>query len=466
MRKCIMAYSFILMFVHLGAQSDTLTLSANQFLQIVRLYHPVIQLSDLNIEKTKEDIRIAKGAFNPILSNYIANKKFDNSTYYDYINPNISIPTWFGGEIVAGVENLSGVRFDPSETVGQSSYIGVGVPLLKNLIIDKRRAFLKQSKLFKEMASTEKNIIINNILLDAITQYWEWANAYQVYEILNKNYENSKIRFEFVKKTVINGERPAIDTIEALLQYQNFEFQKNEYWQKFQNEGFELSTFLWKENQVAYQLPANVLPNKDDLKGDNINTSDFDLEELLQSANTNHPELMLYRQKSGVLSIEKRLKFQDLLPKLDFKYNHLSKGYNFLKSDGFLFQNNFQYGLKFEMPLFFGQARGEYNKTKLKILENNLYQTQKSQVINQKIRKYFNDYVVLKSQLSLQNNMLENFKYLLKAEETLFKNGESSLFLINSRESKVFEIERKIAELKTKYFITIYGMKWSAGMLN
>ena len=44
-----------------------------------------------------------------------------------------------------------------------------------------------------------------------------------------------------------------------------------------------------------------------------------------------------------------------------------------------------------------------------------------------------------------QNNesLIENYKRLLKAEEIKFSNGESSLFLINSRENKLLETQEK-----------------------
>jgi hypothetical protein len=54
---------------------------------------------------------------------------------------------------------------------------------------------------------------------------------------------------------------------------------------------------------------------------------------------------------------------------------------------------------------------------------------------------------------------------MLKAEETLFENGESSLFLINSRENKVLEAEKKLIDLKTKCIKTIYALQWSSGLL-
>jgi outer membrane protein TolC len=447
------------------AQKDTTTLDSEQYLQIVKQYHPVVKLVNIGIEKSNADLQIARGAFSPIISYYKTNKTFDNVTYYNYSSPAVVVPTWFGVDFVVGIENLSGGRFDPSETVGRSNYTGVSIPLLKNLVIDKRRAYLKQAKIYTEMAITEQQIAVNDILQEAIVQYWDWVNAYQVYKITTKNYDNSKRRFELIKKTFLNGDRPAIDTIEAMTQFQNFEFQKNEARLIFQNEGVELNVFLWKQNNEPYQLPPFVVPQSGWENETNIQQFSLKIDELLMSPAQFHPALELYAQKSKVLDIDKKMKFQELLPKLDFKYNHLAKGYHVFDSQGLLFQNNFQYGLKLEMPLMPSQGRGEYKKAKLKIEENKINQAQKAFVINQKINSYYNDYNNLKTQISLQSSMLLNFQKLLTAEETLFVNGESSLFLINSRESKVLETERKLVELKTKYFKTIYALQWSAGLL-
>jgi outer membrane protein TolC len=447
------------------AQNKINTLNAEEYLQMVRQFHPVVKLARIDIEKSNAEIMKARGAFNPIISNYLANKTIGNLNYYNYIHPSITVPTWFGVDISVGIENLSGNRFDPSETIGKTSYVGVSIPLLKNLAIDKRRAYLKQAKLYNEMAFIEQQIAINDILKEAISTYWEWVNAYQGYEIVAKNYTISQQRFEFVKKTVLNGERPAIDTVEAMTQFQNLEFQKNERWLSFQNKGIEISAFLWNENNTPYQLPDTVVPQNGWENEVNIKKNNLQLTDLQQNAKQFHPELRRYDQKTKVLEIDKKLKFQELLPKLNFNYNHFSKGYNIFQSEGFLFQNNFQYGLKFEMPLFLSQGRGEYKQAKLKIQENEVFQSQKMQSIEIKVKIYFNEYLNLKTQIALQSSMLDNFRKLLKAETTLFQNGESSLFLINSRENKVLESENKLVELKTKYFKSIYTLQWAAGIL-
>ena len=463
--KDVLLITFFLSCVQSFAQNDSATFNAEQFLQIVKEYHPVVKLAGINIEKTNAEIQIAKGVFNPIISNYVSNKTFENTSYYNYTNPAITIPTWFGIDVSVGVENLSGNRFSPSETLGQTSYLDVNIPILSNIIIDKRRAYIQQANMYKEIATIEQQIIINNILQEAIIHYWEWVNAYEILEIISKFYSNSKQRFEWVKKSFLNGERPAIDTLEAFTQLQNFEFAKNESYLQFQNKGLEMSVFLWKENNIPYQIPTFVVPKKGWENEAFIKNFTLELTDLLSHAHQFHPELMIYTQKFKFLDVDKKIKQQNFLPKLDFRYSHLSKGYNMFTTKGLLFENNFQYGLKLEMPLLFSIERGEYKKVKIKIQETEILKSLKMQSIDLKVKNYFNEYSYLKNQIELQSYLLSNLQNMLKAEETLFANGESTLFLINSRENKVLETERKLVELKTKYFKTIYTLQWSAGLL-
>ncbi len=444
------------------SQTNNLKLNIEEVLAIVKTFHPIVKQAKINIEKSKADVTIARGSFNPIIANYLGNKTIANTNYYNLINPSITIPTWFGIEVSAGVQDYSGDRLDNSMTNGKQNYVGIQVPLLKNLLIDKRRASLKQAIIFKDLRNTQQQIVVNDILMDASVQYWEWVNAFESYEIIRKNVAVSKQRFELVEKTFLNGERPAIDTIEAKIQYQSFELLENEYFLKFKNEGLLLSSFLWKENNIPYLLPENILPF--DGWKNKINNQTIELDDLLQKAKQFHPELEFYKQKISGLEIEKKLKFQELLPKLDFEYNHFNKNYN-LETNGLLFQNNYQYGLKLEMPLFLSNGRGEYKNARLKIEETLLSQSEKTLAIEIKIKNYYNEFLTLKKQLQLQQDVLGNYEKLLKAEETLFMNGESSLFLINARETKLLESKQKLVNLKTKYFKTIYALQWSAGIL-
>lgn len=453
--------------MHCFAQDSLLTLNAEQVIELVKQFHPVVKQTNINKEKARADVLTARGAFDPLLSNYSTAKTFNGIDYYNSFSPELKIPTWYGVEIYSGLEKLTGSRLDPTLTTGESSYLGVSVQLAKNLVIDKRRAFLQQAKIFSQMAGTEQRKLVNDLLMNAIESYWQWVKEYQTFVVLSNTVTVNEQRFNLIKKAYLNGERPAIDTIEALAQLQSFIYEREANWLDFQNAGLTLSAYLWKSNNEPYVLPQTVIPFDSWDNEVNINKLNISLNDLLTIADKTHPELQLYQYKLNVLGIDKKLKFQELLPKVEFRYNQLGKGYDLFKtaSAGPLFDNNYQYGIKFEMPLRLSQGRGEYKKAKLKIEETNLDQQQKRLQIQLKIKGYFNEFLTLGKQINLQTNNLSNYQQLVKAEETRFMNGESTVFLINSRETKALEALEKLIDVKTKYYKTAYKLQWSAGLL-
>ncbi len=455
-----------LLFHTAKGQQVSKTLSPQQVMEIVKQFHPIAKQADIFIDKAKADITIARGMFDPVLKNELAQKTFDGTDYYFYNRPELSIPTWFGVEVSAGLEKLSGNRTSPEETQGQTSYFGISIPLAKNLLMDKRRAALQSAKIYRTASEAEKRNMLNNLLLDAMKSYWNWAQQFQVYKILSDAVSVNENRLQLIKTAFQLGDRPAIDTTEALAQLQNFELLQSQAWLDFQNAGLDLSVYLWTAGIQPYNLPETVQPAAD-LQTINLSEAIIpDVNDLLSAARSNHPELVLYNYALDVLDIEKKLKFQELLPVVNFRYYQLGKGYDVLKTaTGPLFQNNFQYGLSFGIPLRLSQGRGEYRKAKLKITEKQLQQSQKRLQVENKVKSYYNELVTLKSQVILQEKAYKNYYAVQRGEEIRFQAGESSLFLINSRENKALEALQKLQEVKAKFFKTENMLLWAAGLL-
>ncbi len=189
------------------------------------------------------------------------------------------------------------------------------------------------------------------------------------------------------------------------------------------------------------------------------------LNELLVSASA-HPKLMSMDNQMGALEIDRRLKFQQLLPSLDLQYNFLNSGYwnrNIFSQQ--LFQNNYKFGVKFAVPLFLRESRGEYAQAKIKINELEYGIRQQRLEIDNKVKQYFNEILAVRNQVLLQQSNLVNHQLLLKAEETKFSIGESSMFLVNARENRLLEANQKLAELKAKFFKSLLAVQWAAGAI-
>lgn len=450
-----------------AADSTALKLNAEQVLSILRQYHPIVRQAQIGVEQSGAAILIARAGFDPLLSTYASSKTFSGTEYYTDISPELKIPTWFGIDVFAGTNDLTGNRLDPTETSGQSSFVGVNIPLAKGLLMDKRRAALQQAKIFKTMAIAEQKALINDLSFAAMENYWHWVRAYQAYLVIKSTVDINDKRLALIRKAFVNGERPAIDTTEALTQLLSFRYQENEQLLEFQNAGLQLSAYLWTADGSPYNLPEYVLPDAAWDSEIQIEKFNVVLANLLELAQQYHPELMIYDFKIDALTIERRLKFQELLPKIDFRYNQLGKGYDFAKTvNNFpLFENNYQYALKFEMPLRLSGGRGAYKMAKLKIENTQLDQDQKRQQVAIKVKSYFNEWAMLRNQVALQTDNYKNYQRMVSAEETKFANGESSLFLINSRENKALDALQKLISVKTKYYKTLYALQWSAGLL-
>jgi outer membrane protein TolC len=448
------------------SQAPEKRLTLENTFDLIRRFHPVAKQAGIQVELASSALQASRGAFDPAF--YLSNqrKTFDGKDYFTYVNPELKIPTWYGIDLKAGIENNGGDRLGDESTFGQSSYAGISIPILKGLLFDKRRSTLQQAKLMVGMSKQEQILALNNLLFDAADAYWKWVASYQVNLILLQAVEANKRRFAFTRQSFLLGDRAAIDTTESLAQLQTIQAMQQQAWYEWQKNRLALSNFLWKDDNQYYELPQDVVP---DSSWAMVSIESYPLpvlDNLLTVSSTSHPKLLSMGFKQDALKVEKREKLQNLLPRLDVDYNFLNSGYNFsnpLKQA--LFQNNYKYGLTFGLPLLQRSARGEFNMAQLKINNQSLEIRQTRLEIENKIKASFSELLSLKEQVLLMQGSVKNQRSLLKAEETKFAVGESSMFLVNTRETKLLETQQKLMETTSKFFKSLVAAEWSAGQL-
>ncbi len=449
----------ILFSVQFSFAQDSLKLSHQEFLNIVKNYHPLAFKYQLQNKIANAEITKAKGNFDPVLAGKLGEKNIGGTQYYEQKNVELGIPTWYGIDITGSYNHLDGEKLNNSETKGGLYQFGVTIPLAKNLLYDKRRAMLDQAKFGLKMTEAEQIVLTNELLLDAENTYWDWVKNYEIYKLQKSAVEINRKRLELTKKTYEFGERPAIDTVEAASQLQSFELQERNAYLNFVKSTQELQMFLWKDKQDLYEIAQLIFPSSSLDEHSGYSDYEFLLQNLESKLLQNHASLEYYLQKQNILESERRLKWQSFLPKIDFTYNFFNKE-NY-KSDFLpLFDNNFQYGLKLEIPIFQRQARADYEIAKLKISQNQQDSQLKLREVNTKIETYKYEVTNYFSQIDISAKNLNNYKRLLNAEETRFGNGESSLFLINSRENKLLDAREKNLELKAKFLKSYNKLKW------
>jgi len=286
-----------------SAQDSLQVLTLPEYLKIVRSYHPISKQANLIVQEANASLISARGAFDPVFQASFGKKKFGGLEYYQYWNPEIKIPTWYGVEIRGGLEEVYGERVNNETTLGQSSYLGLTVPLARNLLIDQRRAALQQAKIYRSQSNAERSAVLNDLLFDASVAYWNWASSYQFYKVISNIVKISQERFDFVKIGYRQGDRPAIDTTEALAQLQSFQSIQVDSEIDLLNNRLQLSNFLWLENDSAYVLPGFVVPDSSWTDQPLPSLPVATVDELVSDAMINHPVLRSYDFKLQSLDI-------------------------------------------------------------------------------------------------------------------------------------------------------------------
>lgn len=448
-------------------QDTQVVFSLDNYLQWVVDYHPMARQANLLRDQAEAGLRIARGAFDPKWYADWQQKSFDGKNYYNLGESGIKLPTRIGWEIKGAYQIASGDYINPENNLpanGQA-ILGLRIPLLQGMFTDQRRTALAQAKLMTGANEAARLNAINDLLQDAIKAYWDWALSSGQQEIARQAREVANIRLLGLRESFLAGDQPAIDTLETYIQLQTRMLELQQADLAMQNARLYLSNFLWGENETPLQLQENVIPQ--DLQS--LATEVLPIpsqDSLFQLLRQDHPILRQYQIKQEQLELERRLQVEMLKPRLDVEYNLLGNGLDFdgAPDENLLFQN-YKIGLSAEFPLFLRKERGKLEMTDIKLLDNQYSIQQKTLELGTKFNSYFNELNNLLEQIALYESISGNYLALLNAETVKFQLGESSIFLVNSRENKLIEAQLKLVELKAKYMKSRYQVLWAAGLL-
>lgn len=433
------------------SQTENLSvLSLQEFLGYVKAYHPIVRQANLVIDESEAYLMKARGGFDPKIEVDFAKKEFKSTDYYEKLNAAFKIPTWYGIELKASYEENQGVYLNPENVTPEEGLynLGISVALAQNLFINPRMATLKQAKLYESQAKEDRQLLVNNILFEASLVYFDWLKTYHEKLVYESFLENATMRFKGVKRSFETGESPAIDTLEAGITLKDRKLNLEQARINFVKKTYELSNYLWLNDDTPVELREGIFP--DILTIETVDlafnvsafaTATFELEE--------HPKMRSLDFKYRGLEVEKRLMANKLLPVIDFEYNFLSETpREFDSYDTY----NYKSGLFVAIPLFLRKERGDLKLAKLK-LQNTQFEIDNTRVsIQNKIKVIEQEIASYEVQDNLTQDIVKDYASMLDAEERKFTLGESSLFLVNSRESKLIDAKLKGIDLQNKYF--------------
>lgn len=434
-------------------------------LQLIEDNHPAARQAALRTDMGTASVRAARGAFDPKAFASRQEKNFENKEYYNLLDAGLRVPTWFGVELYGGLEDNSGELLDPQQTTPAEGLLkaGVSVTVGQGLFIDERRADLRKAQAYQGMADAERLQLLNEVYYNALSDHLDWVAAFKQFGVNTEALAQAVIRLNAVRSNFQGGDRPAIDTLEALLQVQDRELRLRDARLTFRNATVQLSNHLWDNDLRPLEIGEELQPDTNDLLPP---TRLPMLDTLLQQAMREHPKLLMFQGKVEQLDIERRLRTEFLKPQLDLNYTLLGRGAAVTEGGAANWNNqNMQWGFGFSMPILLRKERGELSLAKLRMLDAELGLDRERQGIRTTIGQRSNDLAIFQEQVGLVADMVRNSRGLLNGENRRFDAGESSLFLVNIREVAWLESRMKLVTMETKYRRAFYTLDKESGIL-
>ena len=449
-------------------QPDTSVFPASVFFELIRQNHPIIRQAGLFGEEARQVLVQARGAFDPKLVSYYDRKEFGRDLYFDHWQSKLAVPLWLGGVDlnVSYDRNSQGKYINPEERTPSSGLTGVGlsVPIGQGLLIDARRNAVRQARLSGDLAEADRLKLVNKILFDAAKTYWEWFFAHQQRRLLTEGYDLANRRFQALRERAQLGDAAIIDTTEALITVQDRLVQRQEAEVDEQNARLLVSTFLWNDANQPVELPVTAVPQPPSLALPDETT----FQALLDRAAGQHPELLKLTAKNQQLTLEERFRRAMIQPQIAFSASLLSATpnpdvrYDLRKYYEFRPENH-KISVDMVLPLFLRKERGKLRETQIKNQQVVLERQQVGRDIANTVQSAYNLLQTLSRQVAIQQQTIANQQVLLQAEQQKLELGESSLFLINARETKLIDLQVKGEELKTKYQKALAELYYVAG---
>jgi outer membrane protein TolC len=437
-------------------------LSYENYLKNVLENNPIAKRAENAKQYGELQYKAAKGNFDPFLSGTYDNKYFNNSNYYSVISSSVKVPIYTNQNLKFGYEYGVGSNVNPEHYTSSYGlpYIGLELGLLQGLVIDYRRAEVLKAKEYVNYYDAEKSIQLNNLLFESSLKYFDWLfNIKQL--SLNTYFLNlARQRLVGIESLANIGERAAVDTIEAAIFYQSrlLDLQSSKI--ENQKQSNDLSSFNWQSN-----LPTpNIIYQPIDSLDAYFEKAKNSIMPLLNEFPVINPIIDKYNSMQSILEIDNRIKREMIKPKLNVNYNLLS--YNAASYSPIYTQNNYKWGVDLSLPLFLRKSRNDFKISKLNSYTNSLELANKSNELDLKINALKKNISILTEQLENAERSVNYSKKLVEAEKLKFQNGESSLFILNSRENKWLEVELKLSEYKLKFIKTVLNITYLKGDLN
>jgi outer membrane protein TolC len=431
------------------AQADS-PLTLETVLEQVESNHPKLRggrlLNDIAAAKVLEK----RGAFDPSVALATGFQRYNSSSEPGkaknfYANSATVFRTDPSGiKWEAGwVNNQGGVK-SPSSSTGDAGelFVGASIPLLRGLNINDKSVQLEQARIMETRVQFGYKQLRLAVLLDAGSAYYNWVTSVMQKEIVEENLRLARQRAEQVAVSIEAGDKPRIDQVEADREVEKRSESLLKAERLVQKAAFKLALYLWNSQGEAQEVPdpaaaPRSLPETEELDQQRLATLQVKALEM-------RPELSRLSLQQDIVELDRDLARNQRLPQLDLK---LRPGADMgFQGVGFTFKA----GVELVIPLATRTADGRERAASIKLEKLSLEQVEMVRRILLQVQDAAGELEATRLRLQRALEVYRLAKELEEAERLKFSLGDSSLFLVNSRERSTVAAALKVLEIRNE----------------
>lgn len=462
-KDLFLGFSLILLALHSVSAQPKLTLG--QVLEQVERNHPKLRGAQLMNDIAMAKVLEKQGAFDPSLAVETGYQRYNSSSEpgkaKDYFSNSATVfrtdPSGIKWE-AGWINNQGGVKSPNSSTgdVGEF-FVGTSIPLLRGLNINEKSVALEQAEITAEQVKFDYRRLRLAVLLDAGSAYYNWVTAVMQSDIVAENLKLAQERAKQVADSIEAGDRARIDQVEADREVQKREEALLKAQRIVQKSAFKLALYLWNSKGEAEAVPALQDAPKSLPEGREVGPER--LAQLQVEALEQRPELRKLDLQKSIVNLDKALAENLRLPQLDLK---LRPGAD-LGHQGVGF--TFKAGLQLIIPLATRTADGRERAASIKLEKLSLDQVETVRRILLQVQDAASEVEANRLRLERALEVYRLAKELEAAERLKFQLGDSSLFLVNSRERSTVAAALKVLEIRNEQAQSLLLLQTVSGAL-
>lgn len=165
-------------------------------------------------------------------------------------------------------------------------------------------AELRKAKIYQRVNEAERKLMLTDVIYEASKSYINWKRSFDEVKLYSTYLTNAEKRYNGILILIEQGDKPAIDSIEAGITVKSRKLKLENAQLKLTKARLALSNYLWSVEEIPFEIEETLQPEE------TLNQNILFVLKIDDFQNFNiesHPKIDALNSKLEILNVERKL---------------------------------------------------------------------------------------------------------------------------------------------------------------